>query len=249
MLATGHSWCDNAHMNIPKEFSQKTIDMILPTDYRGAEVPSRLRTPLHIEFPADSTEDISQAEEIDLLQTDDPKVFNAIGSGLMNGADVHYPVIDVDGGAKLQKVSGNKSKVIVAARPDNESDKKTFQYGPRSLLRDVLGDNGISLEIFDEPVYEYAPMMARTYWVGKRVTAIVMRADEKDTFDVAKSTQKDHSHLYIQRKFSDSDHATLIDELGDLGIISRRWQEIAEREGMGVVRTPWTEKAITHRGS
>lgn len=235
-------------MNLQREFSPAVLGRIVPTDL-SAEPDNHLRTPLHIDYPEKSWAEPAAAAPIEAGEIGDPDIFNAVGSLHERGQPkVHRPVIDVDGGARLQEVRG--SKVIARAYPDHDHDREeTPSYGPNSLLRDVLGDNGIDLEVFSATTEKWSHMMQSYSLAGKRVTAIVLRERDgkKDMFDVVDSTQEGHSHLYIQRAFNDTDHQTLISELGNLGIISRRWQEITEQAGMGIVRTPWTEKEVSHR--
>jgi hypothetical protein len=232
-------------MHIEKEFSPKVIDAILPKEPMAT---SRLRTPLHVDFPDRSDDEITQAEQLDVTEIDDdPERFNAVGSRFASGANVHTPVIDIDGGAMFQQVARGKSKVII--HPAHSGDQEFPKYGPTSLIKDVLGDYGIDVEVFQQPEEQYASMMASYQVVGLRLTSLVLRSDDPDMFDAADSTQRGHNHLYIQTTFEDVDHRTLISELGSLGIVSRRWQKIVSQEGMGIVRTPWTEKAITHRPS
>jgi hypothetical protein len=122
--------------------------------------------------------------------------------------------------------------------------KESTGYGPQSLLRDVLGDNGIDLEVFEYEAEELDTMMMSYRNKGRRVGAIVLRAPEEEVFDVADSTQEGHSHVYIQRKFGETDHQTLISELGSIGIVSEVWCKLTLDEKQGFLRTPWTEKSV-----
>ena len=73
------------------------------------------------------------------------------------------------------------------------------------------------------------------------------RSKEPNIFTAVDSTQKKHSHLYIQQIFGAVDHRTLIDELGNIGVIGEEWQQLTEQEGMGIVRTPWTKREGVHK--
>jgi hypothetical protein len=216
-------------MNLEREFSPQVVQRILPkSDAAGYH-----RTPLHIDFPERQLEnDFAPVSDIEAAcASSNPEVFNAIGSRFESGAPAHYPVIDINGGAELQTVKG--SKVIINTWSTFDSRYPWKDYSPQSLLRDVLGDSGIDVEVF------HLPHRKITRWT---VESLVLRSNEEDIFDVADSTQEYHSHLYIQQAFGETDHQTLISELGSLGILSPRWQMITKKEGMSIVRTPWTEK-------
>lgn len=248
---------------IEKEFTPEVVETILGGPNRpGSGQPHWQRTPLHVDFQEGSHGETSESafpKATTTVHTDFAEDFNAIGSRVKDSANaVHLPVLDLDGGAETQAVKG--SKVMIGKSPAKRVSyqiglsRYSFKpeaksYGPRSLLRDVLGDNGIDLEVFEFPVTEYSRMTAQTSIVGTQVTAIVLRATESGIFEVAQSTQEGHSHLYIQAPFSDDDHRTLISELGSIGMISPHWEEITEAHGMGIVRSPWTKKAVTHQPS
>lgn len=216
----------------------------------GIDVQSEIsasRTPLHIDFPRNKGAG-DFAPPYDVEDLSDPEEFNAIGSRVQAGGPTHLPIIDADGGAILQAVKG--SKVILGAVYDNcRNDDEPPAYRPRSLLRDVLGDNGIDLEVFDQPEQKWSSMMQSYHTVGQRVTSIVLRAPEEGAFDVVDSTHDGHSHVYIQHNFQELDHRTLIAELGNIGIISRAWQELTQKENQGFLRAPWVEKSVAHMPS
>lgn len=184
------------------------------------------RTPLYIDL-GEAVQGLESASPQRTSETGNLDRFNAVGSRVDAGGQRHLPVVEVDGGAKLQTERGSKAILEAVIERHYEG---TGTYSPSSQLRDVLGDNGISLEVFDAPV---------RHMIGKRVTAVVLRTKEDGTFDVAGSMHGGQSHVYIQRAFSESDHATLIAELGNIGIVSPAWQQFAEQEGMGVVMAPW----------
>jgi hypothetical protein len=198
------------------------------------------RTQLHVDFgpgpgfvSAEKIEDHGSEER-----------FNAIGSIVPNRANsIHLPVIDVDGGVKVQNKPfrgshGFISKAILVASHKGE-------YTPDSELRDVLGDYGIDLEVFQAPNLEPDGYMMESYRLnGARVGSIVLRSRQFHNFETVASTTKGHSHLYIQEAFHDEDHKTLINELGRVGIVSPEWQQLTEQEGMSIVRTPWTKRNI-----
>lgn len=235
-----------------QEFTPQTVEAVLGGPKQpGSGHPYWQRIPLHIDFPERPAADgFATPSRIEFgYARSSPEMFNAVGSRVDDGVnEVHLPVIDVDGGAELQEV--HDSKVILMADPNRQrTDKEIPSYGPHSLLRDVLGDNGIEVEVFDYPVEQYAKMMATNYIVGQRVAALVLRSKGQGVFDVVDSTKNGHNHVFIQRPFQELDHKRLIEELGRLGIISPSWQGIVEDEGMGIVRTPWTEKSAKHISS
>jgi hypothetical protein len=217
-----------------KEFSIKTREIVQGIHPNSSPRPLYLsRTPLHVPFSLDAN--LTPAEKLDVSEFDNPECFNAVGS-LMVGSRKHKPVIDVDGGARTQKVKKG-SKVILQAAHDGT-------YSPDSMLRDVLGDYGIEAEIFTCPILTKGMMSIHTSIDRLQVGSIILRSLEADIFEAVASTSKDHSHLYIQKGFLPGDHKTLIKELGSVGIISPGWQALVAQEGMGIVRTPWTEKEV-----
>lgn len=248
-------------MKLEREFTPELTQQILgryyPDDARR-NCDYRQRSPLHIDFTHHQAVG-GFAPAFGAKSLDDAEEFNAVGSRVGTDGTTHMPVIDADGGASVQEVKG--SKVIIYPAPQSPINsyqvglqrfsfgRETISYTPGSLLRDVLGDNGIDLEVFEEPQQQWRPAAESYEIAGKKLTAIVLRARERDVFDVVDSTKERHSHVYIQREFQESDHQTLITELGSLGIITARWQQIVEHEGMGIVRTPWTEKATAKQTS
>lgn len=224
-------------------FGSPTIEKVLGMEARiyerGPGVHAQ-RTPLHVEFGTGP--DFAPATPLEHLG--DAETFNAVGSrGIAlspypKQKEVHLPVIDVDGGAAVHQRKFGSKAILYATRAGT--------YRPTSRLRDVLGDNGIDLEVFEAVSASFGNFLARTYVDGKVVTALALRSKESDLFEVAASTQQNHNHLYIQRAFSSEDHDDLIHELAETGIITEEWRQLTEESGMGIVRTPWTEKAITH---
>lgn len=226
------------HSGMKREFSSETVEALLtahPGEFARGE---QSRTPLHIQFswhgkePAQPISREAQGANSIL----NPNLFNAIGSKLVRGTG-HKPVLDVDGGALIQEVTTG-SKVIMNAAYNGE-------YAPTSMLRDVLGDNGIDAEVF---TFSRAVSHLSDN-INTRVSAVVLRSKDKGVFEAVDSTTERHSHVYIQQELSDSDHSTLLQELGALGIVSSSWLKMVENEGMGVLRTPWTEKAPRHHRS
>lgn len=228
-----------------RKFTLKTMQEVMgnpvwsgPDD--GSEYFSKgpTRTPLHVEFSPDTNCTPSQAIE----HIGDPILFNAIGSLCVEDvARHHLPLLDVDGGATLKHWKGHQ-KLVLRSVYDGH-------YTPESNLRDVCGDYGIELE-----VSEYTRLQEQgiftTYVRPKEsgVGLVVMRTNEP-IFDVVDSTSPNHSHVYVQKKFYESDHMELLQSLGAVGVLSRAWVELAETEGMGILRTPWTKKEITHTSS
>lgn len=215
-----------------KEFSTGTREIVLGIPPYSSSLHLS-RTPLHVPFSSGTN--CVPAEELKMGETDDPERFNAIGSLLFNSTK-HRPVIDVDGGARVQKKKGG-SKVILRAAYEGT-------YRPDSMLRDILGDHGIETEVFTHPVIGHSRMGIGSYIDRMQVGAIVLRSSDKHTFEVVDSTSESHSHLYIQESFSKGDHGKLIKELGSVGMISPGWQALVAQEGMSIVRTPWTEKEV-----
>jgi len=214
-----------------KEFTEQTVAAIRG----GVDIGYRLvaeRQALHVDFSSDGN--IVPAECIDDESVHDPSVFNAIGSLAFSGdgaARGHLPVVDVDGGVDIQSTP-RKQKAILGAK------HKGF-HKPKSMLRDVLGDYGIDLEVFPEVKDGYSRYTGRYY--QQVVSALVLRS-ARDIFEHVESTTRGNHHLYIQELFSEADHAVLIEELCATGIVSERWRKLVEQETMGVVRTPWTKK-------
>lgn len=240
-----------------KEFSPKTVKQVLGSgslpiiDGIGDRLTLKLtRSPLHVDFgpgpgfePARLAANVENADE-----------FNAVGSLVRTSdlrAEMHLPVLDLDGGARVQALKIGSKALLFALPQRTNKDAKAFanKYGPASLLRDVLGDNGIELEIFQNAVHTYSRMMERNYYEGDRVTALALRTKEKGAFAAADSTNEGHAHLYINRAFNAADHKTLLSELGNIGFIGQGWHKLAKKEGMGIVRTPWTEGQRIHRRS
>ncbi|GEM_PF-4328426 len=219
-----------------KEISPASTDMVLKMVRHGESLLER--TPLHIAFGEGP--DFAPAE----LATDknDPASFNAIGSQNSYephrfGSDkLHLPVIDVDGGVALQTVKTGSKAILTACHRNGE-------YTSDSLLRDVLGDHGIDLEVFQRSSVRPS-MFGATAIALSQVEAIVLRSKNSGIFEAVDSTSEGHGHLYIQEAFGTSDHTTLIQELGKVGIISEAWLGLTEEAGMGIVRTPWTQKEI-----
>lgn len=156
-----------------------------------------------------------------------PALFNTVGSRVKNhdANELHLPVIDLNGGVIVQRL-GAKAILYAPQLPEGKKEKTAKQYTPESLLRDILGDNGIDLEVFG----------------AHAVRAIVLRSRGKRPFMAKSSSSEGHSHLYVQQAFSKDNHAALLDELARVGIISETWAEYARVAGMGIVRTPWNTK-------
>ena len=223
--------------DVAREFNPDTLRVVMGPESQTHTVMGIERTPLNIEF----SRVFSMAPSSVLGENEystEPESFNAIGSANRHGAhenDLHHlPVIDVDGGAIVTTAGRSGSKAILKTVAGGG------QYTPDSQLRDVLGDNGIDLEVFDK--VDYHPGGGWGGSVHTRVGAIVLRSKYPGTFVAIDSTQSGHSHLYIQRSFNSSDHRALVEELSGVGVVSERWLKMVKREGMSVVRTPWTEK-------
>ncbi len=225
---------------------------------------SAIRTPLNIPF-AEGNSNMVSASVLDLRQArlvKNKNTFNAVGSRVLERSTVHpthLPVLDVDGGAKMSEVR----------RPGYTSYRLFMQahssrrgvYSPDSLLPELLGDYEMSYEVFQSP----RGRAESRYGVDPRrinhsintkisdfktlgVQSIMLRSRRFPIFDVVDSTTNGHSHAFINKEFSKGDHSLLLQEFTALGILSEAWTKLAEQEGMGVVRTPWTEKKIKHVG-
>lgn len=223
-----------------RAFTPETIQAIVRNVPGGAFSAYQERTPLHVNFSAGKTF-VGAAPLLD-VETKNQDLFNAIGSAVRHAEEEsHLPVIDVDGGATAQHFK-HGSKVVLGASHEG-------RYEPSSLLRDVLGDYHIQLEVFQHPTFRYSTFAAGKLYDGERVGAIVLRSTKQLLFEAVNSTTPDHAHVYIQREFNPTDHRTLIQELGKVGVISPAWQQLAEETGMGIVRTPWTQKQVDHTPS
>lgn len=225
-------------MNMIKAHYPETVKQILGTANLSSDgLPmGQSRTPLHVDYGS-LPGGFARAQETH--QVNDEEIFNAIGSRVWTNPEVHLPVLDLDHGATVQAIKlGSKAVVFASSKG---------KYDPSSLLRDVLGDNGIDAEVFRSPTMEHSNFMQRTYFRGMAVTSLALRSKDTDVFVAVDSTQERHSHLYIQQAFSDEDHKTLIDELEELGVITPTWRSIVEQEGMGVVRTPWTKREDVYK--
>jgi hypothetical protein len=223
-----------------KEYSSETLRSI-----KGNEIYPR--TPLHISF--DSKSNKVPARPLPSFDDEFKTRFNAVGSRVINrSGEIHLPVLDVDGGVIVQTRpfkphQSSSVKAILKAQYPGE-------YTANNDLKDVLGDYGFDLEVFQIPQLTHSNFTMATYFECMRVNALVLRSKDSEVFDAVDSTQKGHNHLYIQREFEEGDHITLIRELGAVGIISSDWQSMVEQEGMGIVRTPWTKKDVSrHRAS
>lgn len=223
-----------------REFTAENMQLVAGNvSYNGNRL---FRTPLHVAFS--DTPYIVRAHKIFIGDKDtrsiDPLRLNAVGSLALttegqNG--IHLPVIDVEGGVIVQKTKRG-SRATVMAKHDGT-------YKPQSVLRDILSDHGIDLEVIHGARHNYdrfASHAERT--VVHYVGAVILRSSQDDIFEDVDSTTRGHSHLYIQEAFEDDDHRTLLFELGEIGVISPMWFQMAEREGMGVVRTPWTQRKL-----
>lgn len=194
------------------------------------------RTPLHVNFgPGPDFAPSRPAEGIE-----DRNEFNAVGSrGAKIGPEGHLPVLDLDGGGTVQSVNVGSKAILYAIHKIGFQSRRPYvgKYGPNSILRDVLGDHRLDLEVFESLVGQGIGSP-----IGSAVTAIVLRSKERDMFAAVDSTQEGHSHLYIQNHFNGADHGTLLGELARIGILDKEWLRLAEQEGMGIVRAPWTKR-------
>lgn len=220
-----------------------------PTPERNAEINSvllsqwsdRRRTSLNVEYGSGEIFITSAMVAFNQSQ----KLFNSVGSLALPPTVVntpaqhrrlHLPVLNVDGGAEVDERNKGRTAVLKFLDLPGSGEKYVDNYRPSSFLLTVFGDYDIDLTVFPQPA------------VGdQRVGGLVLRAKKEGTFKVFDSTQEGHSHLYIQQPFEDGDHQLLIEELTRAGILSETWQSIVEKEGMGVVRAPWTKKELTEK--
>src|SRR5690242_3100808 len=121
-----------------REFTPRTRDSVLGNVNKDSAQLKRI--PLHVEFGTAGS-GFAKAELLSFEEAGNATLFNGIGSrnDTLSGrvGRYHLPVIDVDGGASTQRTG---CKAILGVAYEGE-------YGPASLLRDVLGDNGIDLEV------------------------------------------------------------------------------------------------------
>lgn len=194
-----------------------------------------MRTPLHIEFG--SGPKFVSPEHLSAEDMKDLGYVNAIGSRCL-GSDVHLPVLDADCGATTGVTYGGAFKTVLGAN-------RKGRYTPKSQLRDILGVHGVSLEVFSEPDMEYSSFSGETLSRGMRVSALVLTS-HKPIFDVVPSSTRGSAHVYVQEPFGPTEHALLLQELTEVGVLSQKWLDITKQEEMGIVRTPWVAKTPVH---
>lgn len=217
---------------IPRVHTPEVAEAILGSFEREGETYSR--TMLHV--PSGSDPNALHVERLSFTNVQDPEVFNAIGFLAVRGPEeqlfdasqeiFHAPLLNVDGGALIQAVPGNRSKVILCADPHYPGT-----YTPRNLLKDVLHNYGIEAEILE---YQDGD--------STKVHTVTLRSDEPQVFQVAESSTEGHSHVFIQRLFSDEHHRMLLRALREVGAINPLWHRLAVTERMGILRTPWVDK-------
>lgn len=232
MLALSDLGCHHIFMN--RQFTGETVEKVLGSVSHASGSRTRViaRIPLHINF--DGMPSPLPSERLTRAETEDPVRFNAVGSRNLTAGGrgrLHLPVIDVDGGA-LMTSTGTEAMLNVS---------HPCVSGSSDTLRNLLGDHGIDLMVLGSH--------RRRLGSGIDPRAIVLISPQEDMLETVSSTREGRSHLYIQKVFTSGDHATLIQELGQLGIISPGWQAMTEEGGMGIVRTPWTTKAAHHVSS
>ena len=221
---------------LEKQFTDETVNAVRHDDHM---IPLG-RTPLYVEFSHRSNcVPASTLEPWDYRQSE---TFNAIGSanyfttGQNETTPLHLPVLDIDGGAETFRTRHGSKAIIYPLNPNQA------RYPIHSDIREILGDNDIDLEI----------MQSSRPGNGSVVTnlaALVLRSKSPAAFVAAESTQNRHSHLYIQQSFSHTDHFELLANLVELNIVSPAWHRLTVQEGMGIVRTPWTKKDLSHMPS
>ena len=215
-----------------REFSPDTIGIVLGTeDYR--------RSPLHVDFTPQPG--FVPSTPIEGRSLTAKTKFNAIGSRVLNKKGLHLPVIDVDAGV-TQRINykGMAKTVIYAARV------KPFK--PDNDIEEIFGDHGIDAKVHTIQDAKHSHFKRETDILRPRVCAITLTA-KPGTIETVQSTYPDNNHVYLQEPFSDDDHEILLSQLHEAGIVTNGWRALAQRENMGVLRTPWTEKARDHSNS
>ena len=210
------------------EYSPSIINEILgnvePEPTHGSALLRR--SALHIDYGAAKQ---PPAPLYTVVDPNIPVLFNTVGSRVSNEniGELHLPVIDLNGGVIVQRL-GARAILYAPRKPEDKKDKSTKEYAPESLLRDILGDHRIDLEVFG----------------AHEISAIVLRSRGKHPFIAKKSSNEGHGHLYIQQAFTKDDHAALLDELVKVGITSEKWAKLVQLAGMGIIRTPWNMKHL-----
>jgi hypothetical protein len=147
------------------EFTADTVSAVMGMRYDAPSIVQR--TPLHIDYEHSG---LAIPELLLGIEWDDPVIFNAIGSANRSHPDcdvMHLPVIDVDGGARTTEFKLGSKAVLKAAYRG--------EYTASSDLRDVLGDNGMELEVFDKH--------SRS-GLHNEVGSIVLRSKKNGVFEV-----------------------------------------------------------------
>lgn len=143
---------------------------------------------------------------------------NGVFSATARDANLHLPIIDASYGA--QEMSSDGSKVLLTS----------FGITGLSSLERTLYDHGIGVDVDDTTV------------TLNGLSSIILSSERAKTFDVCEASVPTHSHVYIQKLFSNRDHTNLINGLHEAGVISSRFRELTEKYGAGFARTPWTTR-------
>lgn len=227
-------------------FDPETVGSVLKGS--GPEGEELERTPLSVVYkpnPNKYSRDPGTFSDPQAVDPEDKAKFNAVGSRIRSAGSSaqaqHLPIVDVRGRVESQSHMVRGSKVVVGISYADTTNDIGTNYSPRSLLRDVLGDNGIDTEVSEPANTLFDRLNGAERGLGHSSLTLALRSREPGAFYVADSGEEGHGHLYIQTAFSETDYSTLIAELGELGVISPAWQRFTEEHGMGIVRTPWTE--------
>lgn len=161
-------------------------------------------------------------------------LFTAVGSRAVR-SEFHLPVFDANAGAELT-TEHNGSVTQTLTLPTLSGEKPQ----PSTALHDILARHKISCESTEISHPE----------TKQTVGAIVLRASaDRSTFAVLGSSSEGHAHVYLQKQFSVNGFTVLVDGLHQADVISDEWRAHTIRDGMGIVRTPWTDKAQSGRPS
>jgi hypothetical protein len=234
-----------AKVNVPEDVIDST-DPMQAFQELTALIDSRADSSLRVgEISEDGTEWV-YGRQLDEEEIKNPFLFNAIGSLATQTAGkdpIHLPVLDVGGGVFVDPQLNGRRAVLYASR-DGMQDL-------RSSLDFMLEDNhGISIKVYERcGVIPRGMLSPLRDLPGSLVRAVVLGSRKENTFVGFNSPTEGNGHLYIQRRFTPDQHQHLLIDMGHMGIVSKRWLETAEQAGMGIVRTPWTQKPIASRPS
>lgn len=225
----------------PPEFDPGTVKRILHIN--SLDGPHGYgRTPLHIDF--DPTKNDVEPDQ-EPAQIRDPKSFNAVGSVVLQHYGdypddpegyIHRPVLDIDRPVFMEHKFGF-SRVSVEV-----GSSRKAMYRADSWLRPILRELGIELEVFPSRRLEgggWGTSVSKAY-----VNTVTLTCREvNQRMYLSPSTTDGHGHLYINGYFGfrwDA-YQELLHGLSGVGVIDPDWVDQSIRQGMTIVRTPWTK--------